>query len=70
MLQYNNFDKAVIISGDGDFYCLVEQLQKDYKLLKIGIPNKKKFSALLKKYKNSHFYINFLKNLLENKKRP
>lgn len=24
MIQLNNFDKAVIASGDGDFYCLIE----------------------------------------------
>jgi len=70
MLQYNNFDKAIIVSGDGDFHCLIEQLQKDNKLLKIGIPNKKKYSALLRKFQNYHFYINFLRNPLKYKKRP
>lgn len=24
MIQYGNYDKAIIVSGDGDFYCLVE----------------------------------------------
>lgn len=28
MLQYENYDKAVIVSGDGDFFCLVEYLEK------------------------------------------
>ncbi len=26
MIEYPNFDKAVIVTGDGDFYCLVKYL--------------------------------------------
>ena len=26
MIEYKNFDKAIIVSGDGDFHCLVEYL--------------------------------------------
>lgn len=69
MLEYNNFDKAIIVSGDGDFHCLVEQLAKDGKLYKIGIPNKNSFSALLREFSKYHFYINKLKHKLEYKKR-
>jgi len=25
-IEYSNYDKAVIVSGDGDFYCLHEFL--------------------------------------------
>ncbi len=28
MIEYNNFSKAVIVAGDGDYYCLVEYLEK------------------------------------------
>ena len=28
MIQYNNYNKAVIVSGDGDFHCLIEYLEK------------------------------------------
>ncbi len=65
MLEYNNFDKAVIVSGDGDFYCLIEQLVKDEKLLKLGIPNKKRYSALLREFSQYLFYVSLLKNKLE-----
>ena len=41
MIEFDNFNKAIIISGDGDFYCLIKYLAKNNKLLKIGIPNKK-----------------------------
>ena len=28
MIEYNNYDKALIVTGDGDFYCLVDYLIK------------------------------------------
>lgn len=49
-IQYDNYDKAVIVSGDGDFYCLHEFLVKNKKLLKIIIPNVKSESSLLKPF--------------------
>ena len=27
MIEYSNYDKALIVSGDGDFYCLVDYLK-------------------------------------------
>jgi len=69
MIEYKKFDKAIIVTGDGDFYCLVDYLAKTNKLLKVGIPNKYKYSALLRNFGNYHFYINKLKHLLEHKKR-
>ena len=68
MLEYNNFDKAIIVSGDGDFHCLAEQLEKNNKLLKIGIPNKKRYSALLRRFRSSIFYIEEEKTKLSAKK--
>lgn len=65
MIQYPNFDKALIVTGDGDFYCLIEYLISKNKLLKVGIPNKHKYSALLRKFANYHFYVNKLRHLLE-----
>ena len=54
-IEYPNYDKAVIVSGDGDFYCLHEYLVEKNKLLAIVIPNKKSASSLLRpfdKYKD------------------
>jgi uncharacterized LabA/DUF88 family protein len=42
MIEYANYDKALIVTGDGDFYCLVEYLLKQDKLLNLMIPNQKK----------------------------
>ncbi|NIA02391.1 MAG: NYN domain-containing protein [Nitrospirae bacterium] len=68
MIEKNNFDKAIIITGDGDFHCLVEYLKNEKKLHKIGIPNSKAFSALLRKFSSYFFYINKLRDKLELKR--
>lgn len=39
MKEWPNYDKAVIVSGDGDFYSLVEYLEQKGKLLKLLAPN-------------------------------
>ena len=68
-IEYDNYDKAMIISGDGDFYCLIQFLKENNKLYKIGIPNKKKYSSLLKKFRHPFFlYLSDLKDKLEYKK--
>lgn len=46
---YGQYDKALIISGDGDFYCLAEYLIEKNKLLHIVVPHKH-YSKLLKGY--------------------
>jgi len=49
-VEFNNYDKAVVISGDGDFYCLYEYLEKHQKLLHIILPNRKTASMLLNRF--------------------
>src|SRR3989338_10852642 len=44
MIEYPHYDKAVIVTGDGDFYCLVEHLIEKNKLEAVLIPNRFKFS--------------------------
>ena len=73
MIEYNNYDKAVIVTGDGDFYCLAKYLSENKKLRALLIPNRYKFSALLKFkiFRPYWWFMNDLKDLLElNKKRP
>ena len=67
MIEYQNYDKAIIISGDGDFHCLVEYLQNKRKLLHLLIPNRRKYSALLRKFRKSFVYIDHLKKKLGRK---
>jgi len=68
MIEYQNYDKAVIVSGDGDFHCLIEYLAKNNKLLKIIVPNKK-YSSLIKKFGSYIVNIQLFKNKLEKQKR-
>jgi uncharacterized LabA/DUF88 family protein len=49
MVEYKNYDKAVIVSGDGDFACLVTYLDNNHKLERVIVPNMYRYSALLKK---------------------
>lgn len=37
-IEYNNYDQAVIVSGDGDFVCLFSFLSQKGKLLRIITP--------------------------------
>ncbi len=60
-IQYQSYDKAVIVSGDGDFYCLHEFLKKNGKLLRIIIPNSKSESSLLKEFQDYKTFIEFEK---------
>lgn len=41
MKEIENFDKAVIVSGDGDFHCLLKYLKEMGKLKALLIPNQK-----------------------------
>ena len=68
MIEYPNYDKALIITGDGDFYCLVDYFIKQNKLLKLMIPNKDKFSSLFRKIMAHIVFMNNLKSKLEYKK--
>lgn len=73
MIEYPNYKEAMIVTGDGDFYCLAQYLLEKGKLGAVIIPNKFKFSALLKfKIFRKHLrFMNDLKGMLEyKKKRP
>jgi uncharacterized LabA/DUF88 family protein len=65
MIEFPNYDKAIIVSGDGDYFCLVEYLEKHNKLSHIIIPNRKKYSALLGRYRPYLLFVNDLQIKLE-----
>lgn len=67
MIQYKNYDKAIIVSGDGDFHCLIEYLEEKNKLYRILVPNKH-YSGLLRKFNNYILRVDLLKGSLELKK--
>jgi uncharacterized LabA/DUF88 family protein len=57
MIEYKNYNKVIIVSGDGDFHCLVEYLDKQNKLERVIVPNRKKYSQLLSKFMK---YLDFM----------
>ena len=63
MIQINNFDKAIIISGDGDFFCLIEYLEANKKLLKVITPNSK-YSSLIRRYSSYIYNLYVFRNKL------
>jgi len=65
-IQYPNYDKAIIVSGDGDFACLVEFLDDQGKLLHVLTPNSK-YSKLLRPYSGYIVELSRLKSSLEYK---
>ena len=69
MIEYNNYEKALIITGDGDLHCLVEYLIEKNKLLNLMIPNKLQFSSLFRKMMPQIIFMNNLRGLLEYNKK-
>lgn len=64
-IEYRNYDKAVIVSGDGDFYCLLEFLKKRKKLGRIIVPNVKSESSLLRPFQEYKTFVIFDKEKLK-----
>jgi uncharacterized LabA/DUF88 family protein len=64
MIELPNFDKAIIVSGDGDFHCLVEYLVKQNKVLHLMTPNAQ-YSSLYKKYSGYIVQLSRLKGSLQ-----
>ncbi|MFH0795793.1 MAG: NYN domain-containing protein [Candidatus Omnitrophota bacterium] len=70
MIEYHNYHQAVIVSGDGDFACLVKYLSEKGKLRNLLVPNSLKYSALLKKPAEKRIvFLDELRQKLEYKKK-
>lgn len=67
MIEYANYDKAVIVTGDGGFYCLIEYLNKQNKLQSLVVPNQELYSSLLRKFMPKIDFMNSLRQKLEHK---
>jgi uncharacterized LabA/DUF88 family protein len=64
MIQIKNYDRAVIVSGDGDFFCLAEYLDDNRKLERIIVPNRA-YSKLLSAYRRKLTSVDALRASLE-----
>ena len=71
MIDYPNYDKAIIVTSDGDFYSTVRYLRENNKLLYVISPySKKLLSKLLCKEAGSRIlFLEQIKNLVQYKKR-
>lgn len=67
MIEFSSYDKAVIITGDGDFYCLAEYLEKKNKLGKIIAPNRH-YSSLLRRFRSYIVHVGDFKAKVEKKR--
>jgi uncharacterized LabA/DUF88 family protein len=68
MVDIENYDQAVVVSGDGDFSGLIRHLASRNKLRQVIVPNRDKHSSLfrrLEEYDEKHFtYMNDLRGKL------
>ena len=64
---FDRYDKAIIVSGDGDFMCLVEYLDQKNKLAHVLVPNGR-YSKLLGNFQKYIFRLDRLKSTLQYKK--
>ncbi|MBI1863817.1 NYN domain-containing protein [Candidatus Woesebacteria bacterium] len=69
MIEFSNYTGAVIVTGDGDFHCLVEYLEDKGKLVGLIVPNKFKYSALLREFADYIDFLNLQRENLKIKKR-
>lgn len=66
MIDKDQYERAVIVSGDGDFASLVNYMYSQSKLEAVIVPNQYKYSALLKKAaREKIYYLNNLRKRLE-----
>jgi uncharacterized LabA/DUF88 family protein len=70
MIEFKNYEKGIIVTGDGDFYCLIQYWIENNKLERVLIPNRNSYSALLKRFgKKQIDFMNDLQGKLSYKKR-
>lgn len=70
MIDFKNYDQAIIITSDGDFHSLVKYLYEQGKLSAVMSPYVKTCSTLLKKSaKEKIFFMDNLRHKLEHKRK-
>jgi uncharacterized LabA/DUF88 family protein len=63
-IEYSNYSKAVLVTGDGDFACLIEYLNTQNKLQNILTPNGT-YSKLLRNFSKYIIRLDKLRKSLE-----
>lgn len=68
MIELGSYEKAVIVTGDGDFHCLVDYLVNQKKLEAVLVPDQYHFSGLLK-FKHFRPYLRYMNGLKDKLKK-
>lgn len=68
LLDFDVYDKAIIVTGDGDFYPLVKYLVSKRKLYKLMVPNKRRYSFQLREFSSFIDFVGTKKRILEHKR--
>lgn len=63
MIDYSEYDGAILVTGDGDFFCLAEYLEKQGKLAQLMVPNWQR-SLLLKPFEAKTTRLDLMKRQL------
>lgn len=69
MKELSNYEKAIIVSGDGDFYSLVEYLEGKGRLLHVLTPSGH-YSQLYNRYEQYVVRLDQFRRILEYRDRP
>lgn len=70
MIDFGKYDNAIIVTGDGDFYCLVKYLDSNAKLARVLAPSPKNCSSLLRKVAGQKIaFVSDLRHKLEYKRK-
>lgn len=62
-IEYENYDKAIVVTSDGDFRCLFEYLEEQDKLGHIITPTKF-YSSLLQKFRKDILPLSTIKKMI------
>lgn len=66
MIEYPHYKQAVIITGDGDFACLIKYLKQKTKLKALIVPNKKRYASSLNEASGGEIdSLTDMKNILQ-----
>ncbi|MGH2561534.1 MAG: NYN domain-containing protein [Thermomicrobiales bacterium] len=66
MIEYPNYEQAVLITGDGDFHSLARHLYNQGKLRMVLAPNRQYCSTLLRSAAQEQLhYIESIRHLVE-----
>lgn len=57
MIDYKKYSRALIVTGDGDFHCLIKYLREKEKLLTVLAPTSKNCSSLITKLVNGNLAL-------------